>query len=97
MKSVLVLALVGLFLGCALQVAKSREQFQDTINDEYRGLKRDGQKLTSPNEFDDYNSDDDSEEDTDDDDDLDVEVKAADDFDDDDDDENDEELGEYQR
>jgi len=97
MKSVLVLALVGLFLGCALQVAKSREQFQDTINDEYRGLERDGQKLTSPNEFDDYNSDDDDKEDTDDDDDLDVEVKAADDFDDDNDDENDEELGEYQR
>lgn len=98
MKSVLVLALVGLFLGCALQVAKSREQFQDTINDEYRGLERDGQKLTSPNEFDDYNSDDDDEEDTDDDDDeLDVEVKAADDFDAVDDDENDEELGEYQR
>lgn len=97
MKSVLVLALGGLFLGCALQVAKSREQFQDTINDEYRGLERDGQKLTSPNEFDDYNSDDDDEEDTDDDDDLDVEVKAADDFDAVDDDENDEELGEYQR
>lgn len=97
MKSVLVLALVGLFLGCALQVVKSREQFQDTINDEYRGMERDGQKLTSPNEFDDYNSDDDDDEDTDDDDDLDVEVKAADDFDDVDDDENDEELGEYQR
>ena len=95
------LALAGLFLGCALQVVKSREQFQDAIDDEYKGLERDGQESTSPNEFDDYNSDDgddmDDDDDDDDDDDLDVEVKAADAFDDDDDDENDEELGEYRR
>lgn len=101
MKGILVLALVGLFLGCALQVAKSRERFQDSFTDEYNELERDGQELTSPDEFDDYEREEDDydgTDDGDDDNDLDVEVKAADAFDDDDDDdENDEELGEYQR
>ena len=103
MKGILVLALAGLFLGCALQVVKSREYFQDAnLNDDYNELDRDVQEFTSPDEFDDYNSEDDDDDtddddDDDDDDDLDVEVKAADAFDDDDDDENDEELGEYHR
>lgn len=100
MKGILVLALAGLFLGCALQVVKSRGHFQDAFNDDYNGLERDAQELTSPDEFDDYNSEEDDDDDTDDgddDDDLDVEVKAADAFDDDDDEENDEEMGEYHR
>ena len=104
MKGILVLALAGLFLGCALQVVRSREHFQGAFNDDYNGLERDAQELSSPDEFDDYNSeddddddDDDTDDDGDDDDDLDVEVKAADAFDDDDDDENDEEMGEYRR
>ena len=101
MKGILVLALAGLFFGCALQVVKSRGHFQDAINDNYNGLERDSQELTSPDEFDDYNNQEDDDDDTDDDnddDDLDVEVEAADAFDDDDDDdENDEEMGEYHR
>ena len=97
MKEILVLALAGLFLSCALQVVKSREYFQDAnLNDDYSGLERDVQKLTSPDEFDDYNSEDDDDDDTDNDDD-DLDVEAADAFDDDDEDENDEELGEYHR
>lgn len=94
------LALAGLFLGCALQVVKSRGHFHDAFNDDYNGLERDAQELTSPDEFDDYNSEEDDDDDTDDgddDDDLDVEVKAADAFDDDDDEENDGEMGEYHR
>ena len=93
------LALSGLFLGCALQAVKSREYIQDAnLNDDYNGLERDEQELTSKDEFDDYNSEEDDDDNTDDDyDDLDVEVKAADPFDDDDDDENDEELGDYHR
>ena len=92
------LALAGLFFGCALQVVKSRGYFQGAnLNDDYNGLNRDVQELTSSDEFDDYNSEDDDDDTDDDDGDLDVEVKAADGFDDDDDDENDEELGEYHR
>lgn len=102
MKGILVLALAGLFLGCALQVVKSREYFREAnLNDGYSGLERDVQKVNFPDKFGHYNyeedDDDDTEGDDDDDDDLDVEVKAADAFDDDDDDENDEELGEYHR
>lgn len=81
------LALAGLFFGCALQVVKSRGYFQGAnFNDDYNGLN-----------IDDYNSEDDDDDTDDNDDDLDVEVKAADGFDDDDDDENDEEFGEYHR
>lgn len=94
------LTLAGLFLGCALQVVKSREYFREAnLNDDYSGLERDAQKVNFPDKFDHYNSeeddDDDDTEGDNDDDDLDIEVKAADAFDDDDDDENDEELGEY--
>ena len=103
MKGILVLALAGLFLGFPLQVVKSKGHFQEAFSDNYNGLERDAPELTSPDEFDDYNSEEDDDDDTDDnddddDDDLDVEVEAADAFDDnDDDDENDEEMGEYHR
>lgn len=96
-------ALVGLFLGCALQAVKSR--IPDSAYDEYNGIERDEQELTSPDEFNDEDSavEDDNDgmnDDNDESDDLDVEVKPADPFEDDDDDDedqNDEELGEYQR
>ena len=98
-------ALVGLFLGCALQVVKSRERIQYANDDEYNGMERNEQELASPDEFHDndraveeYNDGMDDDDDAGDD--LDVDVKPADAFDDDDDDDNDDqndELGEYQR
>lgn len=89
------LALVGLFLGCALQAVKSRERIQDDVNDEYNGLQRDLQELMSPDEVDEGEEDDTDDMDGDDDDDF--EADGVDDDDDDNDNQNDEELGEYQR
>lgn len=105
MRGIVVFALVGLFLGCALQAVKSRERIPDSTDDEFNGIEPDEQELTSPDEFyDEYSAvEDDNDglnDDNDESDDLDVEVKPADPFDDDDDDDedqNDEELGEYQR
>ena len=98
-------ALVGSFLGCALQAVNSRERIQYANGEEYNGMQRDEQELASPDELDENDRTieeyrDGMNDNNDDGDDLDVEVKPADAFEDDDDDndnQNDEELREYQR
>ena len=103
-RGIVAFALVGLFLGRALQAVRSREErIQESTDGEYNGLERDEEELAYPDEFndDDGASVDDADradDENDDGDDLDVDVQPADPFDDDDDDDqNEEELGEYQR